>query len=290
MRINSFPTLWILTKYCSAFLLLLLWRCVPEPLDVDGLPVVKPQIVISSQIIPDKSLLVLLTKTFGALEASDDSDPEELLKQIAVDDALVTLSGPDGTYELEFLDNGLYGGMPISFDEGEEYTLHVVSESLGDVSATTTVKPMISFDEIKADLVLNGYDDTLAQITYRISDAIEKNWYMVNVQEVERTDIVDNLINPRAFTRLFEDSEFNGETYQETFRVFPRDFIPGDTIAVSLSNISKEYYDFMRLRLDNRYTFVEYLSEPVNYPSNVKGGKGFFNLYVPDFRMFVLEY
>jgi hypothetical protein len=263
---------------------------VPEPLDVDGLPVVKPQIVISSQIIPDKSLLVLLTKTFGALEASDDSDPEELLKQIAVDDALVTLSGPDGTYELEFLDNGLYGGMPISFDEGEEYTLHVVSESLGDVSATTTVKPMISFDEIKADLVLNGYDDTLAQITYRISDAIEKNWYMVNVQEVERTDIVDNLINPRAFTRLFEDSEFNGETYQETFRVFPRDFIPGDTIAVSLSNISKEYYDFMRLRLDNRYTFVEYLSEPVNYPSNVKGGKGFFNLYVPDFRMFVLEY
>jgi hypothetical protein len=287
---NAFPRLWMLTKYCSAFLLLLLWGCLPEPLDVDGLPVVKPQIVVSSQIIPDQSLLVLLTKTFGALEASDDSDPEELLKQIAVQDALVTLTGPDGIYKLESLDNGLYGGLPISFEEGEEYTLHVVSESLGEVIARTIVKPMISFDDIKAELVLNGYDDTLAQITYRISDAVEKNWYMVNVQEIERADIVDNLMNPRAFTRLFEDSEFNGETYQETFRVFPRDFIPGDTIAVSLSNISKEFYDFMRLRLDNRYTFVEYLSEPVNYPSNVKGGKGFFNLYVPDFKTFVLEY
>lgn len=290
IRMNSFSGLGILTRYCRIFLLVLLWGCLPEPLDVDGLPVVKPQIVVSSQIIPDQSLLVLLTKTFGALDASDDSDPEELLKQIAVDDAVVTITGPGGSYELESLDNGLYGGLPISFEEGEEYTLHVVSESLGEVSASTTVMPMVSFDDIKAELVYNGYDDTLAQITYRISDAVEKNWYMLNVQEVERADVADNLINPRAFTRLFEDNEFNGGTHQETFRVFPRDFIPGDTIAVSLSNISNGYYEFIQLRLDNRYTFVEYLSEPVNYPSNVKDGKGYFNLYVPDFRMFVLEY
>ena len=161
---------------------------------------------------------------------------------------------------------------------------------MGEVSAKTTVKTTISFDEIKAELVYNGYDDTLAQITYRINDPLEKNWYILNVQEVERVDIVDNLINPRAFTRVLEDIEFNGEKYGETFRVFPRDFIPGDTIAVSLSNISEEYYDFMKLRLDNRYTFVEYLSEPVNYPSNVQGGKGFFNLYIPNFVLFVLEY
>jgi hypothetical protein len=267
-----------------------LWGCLPEPLDVDRLPVVKPQIVVSSQIIPDQSLVILLTKTFGALDASNDSDPEELLQQIAVDDAVVKVTGPDGTYDLEALENGLYGGLVIPFEEGAEYTLHVQSESLGEVSATTIVKPMVSFDDIKAELIFNGYDDTLAQITYRITDGLEQNWYLLNVQEVEQADVVENLINPRAFTRLLEDSKFNGETYQETFRVFPRDFIPGDTIAVSLSNISKEYYDFMNLRLDNRYTFVEYLSEPVNYPSNVVGGKGFFNLYVPDFKTFILEY
>jgi hypothetical protein len=275
---------------CALFFLILLWGCLPEPLEVDGLPIVKSQIVVSSQIVPGQSLLVLLTKTFGALDASDDSDPEELLQQIAVDDAVVRVTGPGGSYELRSLDNGLYGGVSISFEEGDEYTLNVVSESLGEVSATTTVKPMVSFEDIKAELVYNGYDDTLAQITYRISDAAEKNWYILNVQEVERVDVVENLINPRAFTRLLDDVEFNGRTYQETFRVFPRDFIPGDTIAVSLSNVSKEYYDFMKLRLDNRYTFVEYLSEPVNYPSNIMGGKGFFNLYVPDFEVFVLEY
>lgn len=264
--------------------------CLPEPLDVKGIPVVKPQIVVSTQIIPDRSVVVLLTKTFGALDASDDSDPEELFEQIAVDDATVTIAGPQGTYELEPLENGLYGGLIIPFEVGEEYELKVSSASLGEVNAFTTVKSMISFDDIKAELIFNGFDDTLAQITYRLSDPVEQNWYMLNVQQIERDEILDDLLNPGSFTRLMDDAEFNGTTHQETFRVFPRDFIPGDTIAVSLSNISKDYYDFIELRLDNRFSFVEYLSEPVNYPSNVNGGKGFFNLYIPDVEFFVLEY
>jgi len=264
--------------------------CLPEPLDVKGIPVVKPQIVVSTQIIPDQSVIVLLTKTFGALDASDDSDPEELLKQIAIDDAIVTIAGPKGTYELEPLENGLYGGLIIPFEASEQYELKVNSESLGQVSAVTTVKPLVSFDDIKAELVFNGFDDTLAQITYQLADPVEQNWYMLNVQQIERDDILDDLLNPRAFTRLMGDQNFNGRIHKETFRVFPRDFIPGDTIAVLLSNIGKDYYDFIDLRLDNRFSFVEYLGEPVNYPSNVKGGKGFFNLYIPDVKLFVLEY
>jgi hypothetical protein len=277
-------------RYSALMFTLVVCSCLPDPLDVDGIPVVKPQIVVSTQIIPDQSLIVLLTKTFGALDASDESDPETLLKQIAIVDAVVTIEGPEGIYELESLDNGLYGGLIIPFEEGRDYTLHVVSPSLGEVSATTTVKRLVSFDDIKAELIFNGYDDTLAQITYRLKDTAEKNWYMLNVQQIQRSELLDNLLNPRDFTRLVDDHDFNGEEFQETFRVFPRDFIPGDTIAISLSNISKDYYDFIDLRLENRFSFVEYLSEPVNYPSNVNGGKGFFNLYIPDVKTFVLEY
>jgi hypothetical protein len=111
----------------------------------------------------------------------------------------------------------------------------------------------------------------------------------LNVQEVEREDIVQNVVNPNAFTRLLDDVDFEATTYEETFRVFPREYDPGDTIAVSFSNISEEYYRFMELRQDNRFSLVEYLGEPVNYPTNVVGGKGFFNLYIPDIRTFVLE-
>jgi hypothetical protein len=45
----------------------------------------------------------------------------------------------------------------------------------------------------------------------------------------------------------------------------------------------------MKLRIDNRFSLVEFVSEPVNYPSNVAGGKGYFNLYIPDVRFFVFE-
>lgn len=263
--------------------------CIPEPLEVEGIPVVKPQIVVNTQIIPDQSLVVLLTKSFGALDANEDSDAQELLDQIAVEDATVTISNARQTYNLAALGSGVYGGIFIPFSAGEEYTLHVTSETLGEVSATTTVKPMISFDDIEAELYFDGYDDTLVQVTYTLTDPTEKNWYMLNVQQIERDELIEDALNPRSFMRLLDDAEFDGPKYGEAFRAFQRDFSAGDTVAVFLSNISEEYYNFMKLRLDNRFSFIEYLSEPVNYPSNVVGGKGFFNLYVPDVRTFVLE-
>jgi hypothetical protein len=230
-----------------------------------------------------------LTRTISALEASNDSDPQDLIDQIAVNDATTTLTGPAGTDTLIFLGNGVYGGITAPFVIGESYTLNVISESLGIVRATTTVMPQITFSDVEAELYHNGFNDTLAQITYALNDPGMTNWYMINVQEVERVDAVENIINPRAHTVLLEDTEFNGSEYGDQFRVFPRDYKPGDTIAVSLANISEEYYDFMKLRIDNRFSFVEFLGEPVNYPTNVEGGKGFFNLYVPDIRFFVLE-
>ena len=267
----------------------LLKSCLPEPLVVMSVPEVPARMVVSSQIIPDQSLVVVLTRTFGALDASDDSDPIALLDSIAINDAIVLIEGPRTIDTLQFLGNGSYGGITIPFVEGQTYTLHVNSAQFGNVSATTVVKPRVEFQEIDAELYYNGYGDTLAQITYTFVDAPEKNLYMINVQEVELEDVIENLLNPRAFTLLIADDEFNGTSYSESFRVFPRDYQPGDTIAVSLSNISEEYFDFMKLRIDNRYSFIELVSEPVNYPSNVVGGKGYFNLYVPDVRFFVFD-
>ena len=272
-----------------AWMLIVMCSCIPEPLPVDGLPTVKPQIVVSTQIVPDESLVVLLTKSFSALDADSDTDPETLLNQIAVNDAIVTISGPAGSDTLNFLQLGFYGGIDIPFEVGESYTLTVQSPTLGEVHATTTVKPQIVFDEIDASLFFNGFDDTLAQVTYQFKDPAGGNYYMINVQEVEQEDIVQNVLNPNAFTKIMTDEEFENESFGETFRVFPREYDPGDTIAVSLSNISYDYYDFIEKRIDNRYSFIEFLGEPVNYPTNVVGGKGFFNLYLPDVRVFVLE-
>lgn len=266
-----------------------IFSCLPDPLEVDTVPRIRPQLVVSAQIIPDESLLVLLTRTFGALDAHDDTDIEELVNLIAVNDAVVVVGGPRTFDTLSFLGNGMYGGIAIPFQAGETYSLYVDSQELGKVSATTKVTQKVEFKDVQAELYYNGFNDTLAQITYTFIDPAGENRYMLNVQEVEQEDFMENLLNPRAFTLLLSDEQFDGKSYGERFRVFPRDYQPGDTIAVSLSNISEEYYQFMKLRIDNRFSFVEFISEPVNYPSNVAGGKGYFNLYLPDVHFFVFE-
>lgn len=268
---------------------ILFYSCLPDPLEVEGVPKIKSQIVVSSQILTDRSLVVMLTKSFGALDASDDSDPQELLNQIAINDATVLITGPQGTDTLYFISSGIYGGISNQLAGGESYTLQVSSPSMGEVKASTTVKPQVRFDQIEAELFFNGFDDTLAQITYRFQDLPGRNYYMLNVQRFRQNNLEEQLLNPRAFIRLLADETFDEELYAEDFRVFPTDFSNGDTVAVYLSNISEEYYRFIKLRVDNRFSFVEFLGEPINYPSNVEGGKGFFNLYLPDIRLFRLS-
>src|SRR5687768_5577824 len=213
-----------IVKCVLSLLVLVVLGCLPDPLDVDGIPVVKPQIVVSTQIVPDESLVVLLTKTFGALDANEESDPDELLAQIAVDDAIVVITGPSSTDTLLSIGSGIYGGVSIPFAAGEVYHLYVRSESLGEVTSTTTVMEQVSFDGIEAELYVSNPSDTLAQVTYAFIDPAGKNYYMLNVQEVEREDLVQNILNPGAFTKLLLDDEFEGERYQETFRVFTRDY------------------------------------------------------------------
>lgn len=271
-------------------LMLIVTSCLPEPLEVKDIPEVKPQIVVNTQILSDGSMAVLLTKTFGALEASDDSDPQELLNQIAVNDAIVIIEGPTGVDTLIFLQTGFYGGVTLNLQEGERYQLTAISETLGEVTATTIVKPQVRFDDIDVNLYFTGYDDTLAQVTYQLNDPPGKNHYMINVQHISlQNPVEEQLLNPRAFTKLLDDHSFDGQPFGETFRAFPRDYAAGDTVSVLLSNISEDYYDFIQLRLDTRFSFVEFISEPANYPTNVSGGKGFFNLYIPDVRFFVME-
>jgi len=274
---------------CLAIFSMIFYSCLPDPLEVEGVPKIKPEIVVSSQILTDQSLIVLLTKSFGALDASDDSDPQELLNQIAINDALVTITGPAGIDTLNFIESGAYGGLTNLLEGGQRYVLKVTSPTMGDVSATTLVKPQTRFEEIDATLFFNGFDDTLAQVTYSFQDLPGKNFYMLNVQRIRQENIEERLLNPRAFVRLITDEAFDGQPYSENFRVFPTDFSEGDTVAVYLSNISEEYYRFIKLRVDNRFSFVEFLGEPINYPSNVEGGKGFFNLYLPDIRLFALS-
>ena len=266
-----------------------LLSCIPEPLEVKGIPDHEPEIVISSQLSPDGSLLIWLTRTFSALEVSEDSKPEEVLEQIAVNDAIVTIAGPTRTDTLEWLDGGFYGGLSLPLEAGQQYELRVNSESLGEVWASAKVQPEVKLEDVEVELYKGIYDDTLAEVAFSFRDLPGKDYYMLNVQPVEREELLQNVINPDTYTLLLNDASFSSESYQNKIYLDQNKYAPGDTIIVSLSNISQEYYQFMELQQEKQLDFISFLSEPFNYPSNIRGGKGFFQLSSPDTRIFVFQ-
>lgn len=270
-------------------IMVLLSACFPDPLPIDGIPQLDSKIVVSTQIDGDQTVLLLLTKSVGALDASDDSDLEALLNEIAINDAVVIISTNEFSDTLDFIDSGLYISAAIPLEAGVEYSLEVKSPTMGTVTSSTFLKPRVSFEYVEARLYNDGYD-TLAEVIYGFNDPAEKNFYMFNVQRLTQEYEAEDLLNPEIFTQLIDDETFETSSYSDSQQVSAsRDFMPGDTIAIFLSNISEEYYDFMQLRLDSRFSFAEYLAEPANYPSNINGGLGFFNLYIPDVRIAELQ-
>lgn len=270
--------------------MLALTGCLPEPLAVDNIPQLEPKIVVSTQITSDQSVAILLTKSVGALEASDDSDPQELLNQIGLNDATVVIYHNDQLYPLTLVESGLYLSTDIPLEPGDLYRLVVHSASLGTVTSSTRAMEPVQFEFVEAEIYDNGFD-TLAEVSYSFNDLIGENYYMFNVQHLTRDVEPEDLLNPDSYTSLMEASPpRDGLLHSFRHRVAARrDFMPGDTIGVFLSNISKPYYDFMQLRLDSRFNFADFLGEPANYPSNIDGGLGFFNLYIPDVRILELE-
>lgn len=275
--------------YKNAMLLVAIFSsCLPDPLDVKNIPTPDSRITVSTQFIPNQSIVVFLTRSLGALDAGRDSDLQTVLEQIIVDDATVTIAYESEIDTLTNLGDGLYGSVTMPIRTGEFYTLDVNTPSLGHITATTTAQEAVSFLDVNASLFEGAYD-SLAQMNYSLRDPLAKNFYMINVQHISGQRDITALFNPRVFTYVMTDEKFNGTIFEDEFKVFFQNYNIGDTVAVSLTNISEEYYGYVKKRVDNRFDPTSFATEPFNYPTNVKGGYGYFNIQQPDIHIFTLE-
>ena len=260
---------------------LTLFSCVPEPLELDEIKAAPPQIAVSSWVMADSTIVIMLTKTIGALEANSKSNPQELMPQIVINDAKVTITTAGKTYPFESIQNGMYEGVDIPLKAGSEYHLAVVSKSMGEVTASTVAQQAVRFDKVTADkTTLDGYE-FLTSVEYAITDPPARNYYIINFQNARKQDVLANLIRPDAYTRLLVDTAFNGKQFYDSF-VAATSGRQSDSVAISLANVGKEYFDYVKLKMENDLELVEVFSEPIHYPTNIRGGRGFFTLHLPD--------
>lgn len=266
------------TLMCSAA------ACVPTPLDLELEPM-KEKLVVNASVLPNGGLSVWLTKTFSALEPTTGVDTNALLEKLLVEHARVRINYQGTTYTLQNMGNGVYQSDVLEQLPGTLYNLLVYDsttrESAG-ASAEMMTRASFRSMETVADYTAT---DTVIEMKVTIADnPHEANYYMVNVYQVTDPEQISasvgltgfNQIGPdiRSASALCTDKDAASGLPQVTLDL--DHFYIGDTVLVSLSNIDKQYYDYLKLREKAQNWWSELTQEAINYPTNVKNGYGFF--------------
>ncbi|MBL4703566.1 MAG: DUF4249 family protein [Flavobacteriales bacterium] len=274
----------------SAFTGVIFFSCIPKPLDIE-IASAETKLVVSSQVIPNATMIVTLSKSFGALsfnEDNGDTTGQELLDQLLVDSAIITISYTgfvDTLYPIPGAP-GLYASIGTPTILNADYTLNIYDPGLDQtIWSTAKMLEQVQFDSVSAILDTTG-TFSYTDVTYSFQDLLGDNYYMVNFYS-ESNDSVQSGSpfsagqNIPTETLLLNDQLFSG-SYSDTHRLWNWE---EDTLFVSISNISQEYYEYLELRQKSGNFFTDLVKEPINYPSNIEGGYGYFTTHFPDVKL-----
>lgn len=142
--------------------------------------------------------------------------------------------------------NGVYGASNFVPVLNQSYTLEVIYDGETYV-AEETMTPVVDIDEISQARV-GGFDDDALEVDIYFNDPPnEENLYLFRFEEAGDL-LPELLVIPDEFTdgnrmKVFfekEDDEDSGE----------EEFIPGDRANIEFYGISKQYFNFMDLLVD----------------------------------------
>lgn len=277
---------------------LLMGACVPEPipLQVDQ---PDPKLVLASRITPSGRIYVMASRTFTSLKMDDGGEnlANDLLEEVMVNSGKVTLTCGGVTEVLTPVATGVYRSEKNPLQIGKEYVVVVHDYLTGEmVSAAEPMLRSVRFEKIKPKLMEK--DNVIdAEFSYSFMDPPgESNWYMINVYSKREREDDDEFALDGDLSQgsqvlkhaiLLRDTGRDGEEISGEF-VVPA-VLASDSLTVSMANISPGYYEYLELRqkADNYLTTL--LAEPVNYPSNVENGYGFFTTHSGDSWFFDLN-
>jgi hypothetical protein len=272
--------------------------CQPDPIDI-GVAPAPAKLVVTSQIIPGQTMIVGLTRSFSALssEGNGGAIDSTFLDSVLVSGAQVTVRHPGGRDTLFEIAPGIYASINVLLSSYGSYTLYAkdVITNL-EVTAATQLLPAVDFDSIVPVFTYTPGDTTIF-IHYEITDLpTESNYFVLNYYRLNRDTSAS--FDPNTFFQrgqnqlvafdLISDTDFdqNGRLTRD------RELTTvgtSDTIAVTLSHITKGYYEFLTAYKRSGSLLNQLTGEPINFPSNVEGGYGYFNAHFPSVRFFNLR-
>ena len=281
----------------------LFFSCLPKEKEVK-INKFSEKLVVNSQVIPNNIMLVSLTRSFSILSdgytpSSDEGGntmTNDLMNKVLVEDAIVTVSYSNNIDTLYMLAPGMYASLTTPQYKDVEYTIHAIDKSHNlEITATEKMLSQVEFNS--AEFV---YEEGILNFKFSFDDPSEINYYMLNIfrkngngnTDPNKVDINTFLSNGNAYIGgdVFTDLNFNGTTTAAKIKL--SNYVPAatqDTMIVTISNISIGYFNYLSVRNKvNNNIMSQVFNEPINYPTNVQNGLGFFSTHFPDTKVLIL--
>lgn len=272
---------------------------------IESLPIsVEPaeeKIAVASLIGPEETFFVTLSRSFSALSAEDVNElTNDAIGRLLLNRALVLLEykGITDTLENVFDINGLYGTQLEVFEDFQLLSLTVFDSTSGNsISAQSMLLPQIQIDSVTVTRDSTLFEDS-AILTYNIIDRPEDNFFVVQAYQLTDSDTTtadssenDLFFNNNTFLiyeELLTDRGVSGDG------IIRREELVGfssatDSALVVVTNISEGYYRFLEARRRSGGLISSLANEPVNHPTNVENGVGYFSAHRPRATLVVVE-
>jgi hypothetical protein len=273
------------TLFCLSFLL----HACTKPITI-SIPQAKPKLTVFSQIIPNKIVMVGVTRSFSGLSDFDDvSNTDTAMSGILVSRALATITHHGITDTLYKLSDGLYGSVDVQLLPYETYELNIYDSTSGEaVHALTEVKPLVQ-DSISIH-VDRKPNDTVIYFQVNIQDnPSTEDYYYIDVASNGKSEFLEQAnkyydkLSTNAAVYIMSDREaVNGVIVKEFDNSgFLNAVGPNDSVTIVVSNISRSYYQFIDAYNRGNSLFSQLFGEPVNFPTNIVNGYGLFTAHLP---------
>jgi hypothetical protein len=270
-----------------------LFSCEPDPIEIE-LPPHEQKLVIATQVFPEKYMVVQVSKSFSSLAGPGDSIASDttLLKELLVEHALVQVSYNGRTETLKHLGKGLYYSSRIRQNFRQTYTLFVKDSVSGlECTAATEMLAPIAFDKIEPKVTRTAKDTTIA-LHYELTDpGAERNFFLITLVGASRKNVIPwkgsrSLQQIQEQMILLNDEQFTNGRFSKTENL---DLETSDTMVVAISNISEPYYRYLELYQKSNGIINQLTGEPINLPTNIQNGYGFFNAHNPTAQVFKIS-
>ncbi len=273
-----------------------LYACTkPIPITI---PQARPKLCIASQVVPNQLILVTVTYSFTSLYSNNLDTSNTFNLNIFAERARVTVSYNSITDTLLLTAPGVYGSINTLIASGTTYTLNVYDSATNEtVSAVTTMQTPTKFDDFSIHKYINKKDtiiDTLISFKYSFADkdlAVD-NYYYVSLSKANPNGLIAdptgllNIFNLSSTLKLYSDAQMkNGILKDSIDNSFTFRINGTDTLLCMVGSISKEYFQYLTAFKKSNSILNQLTGEPINYPTNIVNGYGFFNAQAPDLKI-----